>query len=67
MIHRCLVCLQLQMYILKCEYQLLMPAFEGDMKQLINEQISKSRLVTKIRWVVEAIHGALLHWNDIMP
>ncbi|XP_058802355.1 uncharacterized protein LOC131670634 [Phymastichus coffea] len=40
------------------EYQVLMPALKGkNEKQLSAEDANKSRLVTILRWVVEAVHG----------
>ena len=40
-------------------YKVLMPAFKGKQKQLSTEQSNESRLVTKIRWPVESVHGVL--------
>lgn len=34
-----------------------MPALKGKRKQLTDEESNDSRLVIKIRWVVEAFHG----------
>ncbi|CAH2089004.1 unnamed protein product [Euphydryas editha] len=35
----------------------LMPAFKGNKLQLSTEEANISRKITKIRWVVEAVHG----------
>lgn len=40
-------------------YQVLMPALKGARKQLTSKEANHSRFVTKIRWVVEAIHGII--------
>lgn len=40
-------------------FQVLMPALKGKRKQLTTIEANDSRLVTKIRWSVEAIHGIL--------
>jgi hypothetical protein len=40
-------------------YKVLMPALRGKRSQLTTEESNESRWVTKIRWVVEAIHGIL--------
>ena len=36
-----------------------MPALKGKRKQLTTEESNESRYVTKIRWVVEAVHGII--------
>ena len=36
-----------------------MPALKGKRKQLSTEEYNPLRLVTKIRWAVEAVHGIL--------
>ncbi|XP_058806333.1 uncharacterized protein LOC131672854 [Phymastichus coffea] len=38
-------------------FNVLMPALKGKRNQLTVEESNQSRLVTKIRWVVEAVHG----------
>lgn len=38
-------------------YNVLMPACKGNRKQLTTEEANHSRRVTKVRWIVEAIHG----------
>lgn len=57
-------------------FKVLMPALRGKRAQLTTEESNESRLVTKIRWVVEAIHGCiaqkykLLHnqlHNSLLP
>ncbi|XP_058809857.1 uncharacterized protein LOC131675049 [Phymastichus coffea] len=40
-------------------YRVLMPALKGKRNQLTVEESNESRLVTKVRWVVEAIHGVV--------
>ena len=41
-------------------YKVMMPAYlDSDKKQLTTEQANNSRLVTKSRWVIEAINGIL--------
>jgi hypothetical protein len=41
-----------------------MPAFlDKGQKQLTTEQSNTSRLVTKIRWVVESANGRLISWK----
>lgn len=36
-----------------------MPALKGKRPQLTTEEANESRKVTKVRWVVEAVHGAI--------
>lgn len=43
----------------KSGYKVLMPAFKGNKPQLSCEESNYSRLVTKIRWPVEAVHGVI--------
>lgn len=40
-------------------YRVMMPALKRNRKQLTTAEANDSRYVTKIRWVVEAVHGAL--------
>ncbi|XP_075681005.1 uncharacterized protein LOC142646305 [Dermatophagoides pteronyssinus] len=40
-------------------YHVLMPALKGKRPQLTTIESNESRFVTKIRWVVEAIHGII--------
>lgn len=40
-------------------YTVLMPALKGNRPQLTTEEANESRRVTKLRWVVEAVHGAI--------
>ena len=40
-------------------YRVLMPALKGKRNQLTTAESNASRHVTKIRWVVEAIHGII--------
>lgn len=40
-------------------YKVLMPALKGNRSQLPTDEANQSRLVTKVRWVVEAVHGIL--------
>lgn len=36
-----------------------MPALKGKRNQLSTKESNQSRFVTKVRWVVEAIHGII--------
>lgn len=38
-------------------FQTLMPSLKGKRKQLTTKESNDSRIVTKIRWAVEAVHG----------
>lgn len=38
-------------------YKILMPALKGKRKQLSCKKSNQSRLVTKVRWAVEAVYG----------
>lgn len=40
-------------------YTVLMPASKGNRTQLTTEEANESRRITKLRWVVEAVHGAV--------
>ena len=40
-------------------FKILIPALKSKRKQLSTEESNQSRFVTKIRWVVEAVHGVL--------
>lgn len=40
-------------------YEVLMPALKGKRNRLTTSESNSSRYVTKIRWVVEAVHGML--------
>lgn len=40
-------------------YRILMPALKRKRHQLTTKEANDSRLVTKVRWVVEAIHGTI--------
>ncbi|KYN19763.1 hypothetical protein ALC57_07916, partial [Trachymyrmex cornetzi] len=40
-------------------FKVLMPALKGKKNQLTTAESNQSRLVTKVRWVVEAIHGII--------
>lgn len=40
-------------------YKVLMPALKGKHGQLTTKEANDSRFVTKIRWVVEAVHGQI--------
>lgn len=47
-------------YLEELGYRVLMPALKGKhMKQLTAKAANDSRLVTKVRWPVEVIHGIL--------
>ncbi|XP_058810622.1 uncharacterized protein LOC131675604 [Phymastichus coffea] len=51
------------------KFVVLMPALKGKRKQLPTAEANSSRIVTKLRWVIEAVHGQiklkfkLLHHN----
>lgn len=40
-------------------YNVFMPACKGGRTQLTTEEANASRFVTKVRWAVEAVHGAI--------
>lgn len=40
-------------------FVVLMPALKGKRKQLTTQEANDSRFVTKLRWVVEAVHGII--------
>lgn len=40
-------------------FRVLMPALKGKRNQLTAKESNESRLVTKVRWVVEAVHGII--------
>ena len=40
-------------------YIVLMPALKGKRNQITTTEANESRLVTKLRWVVEAVHGII--------
>lgn len=40
-------------------YRVMMPSIKGQRKQLSTTEANQSRYVTKVRWVVEAVHGIL--------
>ena len=40
-------------------YQVLMPALKGNRPQLTTQESNESRLITKLRWVIEAVHGII--------
>ena len=46
-------------YLQSLGFKVLMPAFKGQRPNLTTSESNESRLVTKLRWVVEAIHGIL--------
>lgn len=47
-------------------FKVLMPALKGKRKQLTCKESNESRLVTKLRWVVEAVHGIISQKNDLL-
>lgn len=47
-------------------FVVLMPALKGKRNQLTTEESNESRFVTKIRWVVEAVHGILKQKNKLL-
>lgn len=40
-------------------FVVLMPALKGQRKQLTTQEANENRFVTKLRWVVEAVHGII--------
>ncbi|CAK9829657.1 hypothetical protein ANTRET_LOCUS6956 [Anthophora retusa] len=46
-------------YLEESGYKVLMPALKGKRSQLTTVESNASRQVTKVRWVVEAIHGSI--------
>lgn len=40
-------------------FRVLMPSLKGTRSQLTTEESNQSRLVTKLRWVIEAVHGII--------
>lgn len=44
-------------YLEELGFKVLMPALKGKRNQLTTDESNESRFVTKIRWVVEAVHG----------
>lgn len=47
-------------------YTVLMPAIKGKRAQLPTDEANMSRQVTKIRWVVEAVHGAIAQKYNLL-
>lgn len=47
-------------------FQVLMPALKGARHQLTTCESNESRFVTKIRWVVEAVHGMIKQKNHLL-
>ncbi|XP_057329865.1 uncharacterized protein LOC130670476 [Microplitis mediator] len=43
-------------YLEELGFKVLMPALKGKLNQLTTDESNESRFVTKIRWVVEAVH-----------
>lgn len=65
-----------QQFLEERQYRVFMPALKGKRNQLNTEESNGSRLVTIIRWVVEAVHGIMgekykmLHYqfdNKMLP
>ena len=46
-------------YLESLGFKVLMPALKGQRPNLTTSESNESRLVTKLRWVVETIHGIL--------
>lgn len=46
-------------YLESLGFHVLMPAMKGKRAQLTTKESNESRFVTKLRWVVEAIHGII--------
>ena len=40
-------------------FKVLIPALKGKRKKLSREESKQSRFVTKMRWVIEVVHGML--------
>lgn len=40
-------------------FQMLMPALRGKRNHLTTDESNVSRFITKVRWVVEAVHGLI--------
>ncbi|XP_076246511.1 uncharacterized protein LOC143186687 [Calliopsis andreniformis] len=49
----------IQSHLEECGFQVLMPALKGKRNQLTTLESNTSRKVTKVRWVVKAIHGII--------
>lgn len=47
-------------------FRVLIPALKGKRKQLTTAESNESRFVTKIRWVVEAVHGMIKSKNHLL-
>lgn len=47
-------------------FRVLIPALKGKRKQLTTTESNESRFVTKIRWVVEAVHGMIKSKNHLL-
>ena len=51
-------------------FNIEMPAFLYNAAQHTSEEANASRIVTKVRWVVEAVNGVIKKWkyfNNIVP
>ncbi|EZA62212.1 hypothetical protein X777_05151 [Ooceraea biroi] len=48
-------------------FEVLMPALKGKRSQLPTDESNESRFVTKLRWVVEAVHGIMKKIQAIRP
>ena len=46
--------------------RVLMPALKGKRNQLTTEESNHSRKVTKVRWAIEAVHGAIGQKNKLL-
>ncbi|KAK0070837.1 hypothetical protein PV326_002025 [Microctonus aethiopoides] len=51
-------------YLEQLGFKVLMPAFTGKRNQLTTDESNQSRFVTKIRWVVEAMHVSCFLYNE---
>lgn len=47
-------------------YVVLMPALKGNRKQLSTKECNESRFVTKLRWIVEWVHGVIKQKNRLL-
>ncbi|KAL1493831.1 hypothetical protein ABEB36_009517 [Hypothenemus hampei] len=52
--------------LLKKGFEVLMPALKGKRNQLTTKESNESRMVTKIRWVVEAVHGNIAQKDRLL-
>ncbi|CAH2088785.1 unnamed protein product [Euphydryas editha] len=53
-------------YLESKQFTVLMPALKGKRKQLTTQESNDSRFVTKLRWVVESVHGMIKQKNALL-